>query len=87
MPEASDELARVVRAHASQLASSLVRLIGDFGTAEDPVRDAVPTALRRWPGEGIPERPDAWPFAVARRRGLDLLRRESDHHRKLTQLR
>lgn len=32
-------------------------------------------ALRRWPVEGIPDRPDAWLFTVARRRGLDVLRR------------
>lgn len=87
MTEAPEELARVVREHAGHLAASLVQLIGDFGTAEDLVQDAVLTALQRWPDEGIPERPDAWLFTVARRRGLDVLRRESNHHRKLAQLR
>ncbi|MQA26101.1 MAG: sigma-70 family RNA polymerase sigma factor [Micromonosporaceae bacterium] len=81
------ELARVVREHAGRLAASLVHLIGDFGAAEDLVQDAVLTALRRWPVEGIPERPDAWLFTVARRRGLDALRRESNYRDKLAQLR
>ncbi|MGH9112198.1 MAG: RNA polymerase sigma factor [Acidimicrobiales bacterium] len=80
------ELARVVREHAGQLAVSLMQVTGDFGAAEDLVQDAIVTALRRWPTEGIPERPDAWLFTVARNRGLDVLRRESNYRTKLAQL-
>ncbi len=79
-------LARVVREHAGRLAAALVSLLGDFSAAEDLVQDAVEVALRRWPVEGIPERPDAWLFTVARRRGLDVLRRESNHRAKLARL-
>ena len=56
------ELARVVREHASRLAASLVRVTGDFASAEDLVQDAVLAALRHWPVDGIPDRPDAWLF-------------------------
>jgi RNA polymerase sigma factor (sigma-70 family) len=80
------ELARVVREHAGQLAASLMRVTGDFATAEDLVQDAVVAALRHWPVEGIPQRPDAWLFTVARRRGLDVLRREGNYRAKLAQL-
>jgi RNA polymerase sigma factor (sigma-70 family) len=80
------ELARVVRRHAGQLAASLVRVTGDFATAEDLVQDAVVAALQHWPAEGIPQRPDAWLFTVARRRGLDALRREGNYRAKLAQL-
>ena len=80
------ELARVVRQHAGQLAASLVRVTGDFATAEDLVQDAVVAALQHWPVEGIPQRPDAWLFTVARRRGLDALRREGNYRAKLAQL-
>jgi RNA polymerase sigma factor (sigma-70 family) len=80
------ELARVVREHAGSLAGSLVHLVGDFATAEDLVQDAVLAALKHWPVEGIPERPDAWLFTVARRRGLDILRREGNYRAKLAQL-
>ncbi|GAA5017633.1 RNA polymerase sigma factor [Actinopolymorpha pittospori] len=82
-----DELARVVREHAGQLAAALVPLIGDFATAEDLVQDAVLAALERWPVDGVPDRPDAWLFTVARRRGLDVLRRQGNYRRKLAQLR
>jgi RNA polymerase sigma-70 factor (ECF subfamily) len=80
------QLARVVRQHAGQLAASLVQVTGDFATAEDLVQDAVVAALRHWPVEGIPQRPDAWLFTVARRRGLDALRREGNYRAKLAQL-
>jgi RNA polymerase sigma factor (sigma-70 family) len=83
---AADELAHVVREHAGRLAASLMSLLGDFSAAEDLVQDAVETALRRWPEEGIPDRPDAWLFMVAKRRGLDVLRRQENYHSKLTQL-
>jgi RNA polymerase sigma factor (sigma-70 family) len=80
------QLARVVRQHAGQLAASLMRVTGDFATAEDLVQDAVLAALQHWPVDGIPQRPDAWLFAVARRRGLDRLRREGNYRAKLAQL-
>jgi RNA polymerase sigma-70 factor (ECF subfamily) len=80
------ELARVVRDSAGRLAASLVHLIGDFAAAEDLVQDAVEAALTHWPVDGIPDRPDAWLFTVARRRGLDVLRRESRHRSKLALL-
>src|SRR5438132_1774839 len=80
------DLTSIVREHAGRLAAALVRVTGDFATAEDLVQDAVIAALQRWPIEGVPERPDAWLFTVARNRGLDALRRESNYRRKLAQL-
>jgi RNA polymerase sigma-70 factor (ECF subfamily) len=81
------ELARVVREHAGQLAASLVRVTGDFATAEDLVQDAVVAALERWPREGLPARPEAWLFTVARNRALDQFRRDRNYRSKLAQLR
>jgi RNA polymerase sigma factor (sigma-70 family) len=86
VPDVEAELARVVRDHTSRLAASLVSLLGDFAAAEDLVSDAVLTALERWPVEGVPERPDAWLFTVARRRGLDIRRRQERYRDKLAQL-
>jgi RNA polymerase sigma-70 factor (ECF subfamily) len=80
------ELARVVREHASKLATALMRVTGDFAASEDLVQDAVEAALQRWPTDGIPARPDAWLFTVARNRALDRLRRERNYRRKLAEL-
>jgi RNA polymerase sigma factor (sigma-70 family) len=81
-----DQLASVVREHAGRLAAALMRVTGDFATAEDLVQDAVLAALQHWPEEGIPERPDAWLFTVARRRALDGFRRADNYRAKLAQL-
>ena len=84
MTEAShDQLARVVRQHAGQLADALMRVTGDFATAEDLVQDAVLAALQHWPADGIPDRPDAWLFTVARGRALDGFRRAGNYRAKL----
>jgi RNA polymerase sigma-70 factor (ECF subfamily) len=63
-----------------------MRVTGDFATAEDLVQDAVLAALQHWPAEGIPDRPDAWLFTVARRRALDGFRRADNYQAKLAQL-
>lgn len=76
----------MVRDHAGRLAGALVSLLGDFSAAEDLVQDAVEIALKRWPVEGIPERPDSWLFTVAKRRGLDVLRRQQNYRAKLALL-
>ncbi|MEW2359462.1 DUF6596 domain-containing protein [Spirillospora sp. NPDC029432] len=83
---AHGELARVLREHAGRLTACLVRVLGDFAAAEDVMADAVETALKRWPAEGVPEHPDAWLLTVARRRGLDLLRRQARYRDKLAEL-
>ncbi|MFI6520920.1 RNA polymerase sigma factor [Spirillospora sp. NPDC050679] len=80
------ELARAVREHAGRLTACLVRVLGDFAAAEDVVQDAVETALRRWPVDGVPEHPDAWLLTTARRRGVDVLRRQALYRDKLAQL-
>src|SRR5690348_9049832 len=63
-----------------------MRVTGDFATAEDLVQDAVLAALQHWPAEGIPDRPDAWLFTVAKRRALDGFRRADNYRAKLAQL-
>jgi RNA polymerase sigma-70 factor (ECF subfamily) len=80
------ELSRVLREHAGRLVASLIHMTGDFAAAEDLVQDAVLAALRHWPQDGIPQRPDAWLFTVARRRGLDVVRRERNYAAKLAEL-
>jgi RNA polymerase sigma-70 factor (ECF subfamily) len=81
-----DRLAGVVRQHAGPLAAALMRVTGDFATAEDLVQDAVLAALQHWPAEGIPDRPDAWLFTVAKRRALDGFRRADNYRAKLALL-
>jgi len=86
MDEVHAELTRVLREHAGRLTACLIRALGDFSAAEDVMQDAVETALRRWPEEGVPDHPDAWLLTTARRRGIDLLRRQANYREKLARL-
>lgn len=67
----------LIRIEGGRVLATLIRLTGDFATAEDALQDAVVAALERWPGEGIPANPAAWLLTVARNKALDRLRRES----------
>ncbi len=67
----------VFRTEWSRLVATLVRDVGDLGVAEDAAQDAFVEAASRWPTEGTPERPGAWLLTTARRKVIDLMRRET----------
>ncbi len=73
---ARDTLAGVFREESGRLAASVTRILGDFDLAEEVVQDALLAAWQRWPVDGIPDRPGAWLWTVARRRAIDVLRRD-----------
>ncbi|WP_297624431.1 DUF6596 domain-containing protein [Nocardioides sp.] len=50
---------------------------------EDALGDAVESASRTWPVDGVPDKPAAWLMTAARRRVLDRLRSEEVARRKL----
>jgi RNA polymerase sigma factor (sigma-70 family) len=77
--------AAVADAHRHEWAfvlAATVRVTRDIDLAEECVQDAYAQALTSW-ADGIPARPGAWLTTVARRRALDLLRRESVLRRSL----
>ena len=69
-------LDRTFRRESGAVLAALIRLTGDFDRAEDAFQDAVAKALQTWPRDGIPQNPAAWLFAAARRRAIDLVRRQ-----------
>jgi len=79
-------VAAVFREEAGRLAATLVGIFGNFELAEEVVQDALLAALERWPAEGIPEKPGAWLLTVARRRAIDVVRRDARYRDKLAQL-
>ena len=60
-----------------------MRVTGDIDLAEECVQDAYARALATWGTGGIPEKPGAWLTTVARRRAIDLARRDSVRERTL----
>jgi RNA polymerase sigma-70 factor (ECF subfamily) len=66
--------------------ATLIRLTGDWDLAEECAQEAFALAVRRWPRDGVPERPGAWLTTAGRNRAIDKLRREAVGARKLREL-
>jgi RNA polymerase sigma-70 factor, ECF subfamily len=78
--------AAVAEAHRREWAfvlAATVRVTRDLDLAEECVQDAYAQALATWADRGVPAKPGAWLTIVARRRALDLLRREVTLRRAL----
>ena len=71
-----DELARVIRDEGARLLATLIRTVGDFSIAEEAVQEAAIAALRHWSERGLPDEPRAWLTTAARRKAIDIIRRE-----------
>jgi RNA polymerase sigma-70 factor (ECF subfamily) len=74
---AGDAVARLVREEHTRVLATLVRVTGDLDLAEDCAQDAVVRALETWPRAGVPENPRAWLLLTAKRRAVDVIRREA----------
>ena len=85
-PEVDARLARVLRDERGRLVGALVRLLGDWDTAEELVQDAALAALEHWPSRGIPHNAGAWLMTTARRRAVDRLRRQARYRERLAML-
>ena len=64
----------------------MVRVLGNFDVAEEVVQDSLVAALEKWPAQGIPDNPGAWLMTTARRRAIDLLRRDRRYAEKVALL-
>jgi RNA polymerase sigma factor (sigma-70 family) len=74
---AGDAVARLVRDEGTRVLATLVRVTGSVDLAEDAVQDAVVRALETWPRDGVPGNPRGWLLVAARRRAVDVVRREA----------
>ncbi|CAI6083797.1 RNA polymerase sigma factor [Cohnella sp. JJ-181] len=72
----------VWRIESAKLIARLATMVRDVGLAEDLAQDALVIALERWPETGIPDNPGAWLMTTAKRRAIDLLRRNKLRDRK-----
>jgi len=65
----------VARRSYGKLVAFLAARTRDVAGAEDALSDAFAAALADWPRRGVPERPEAWLVAVARRKLIDQSRK------------
>jgi RNA polymerase sigma factor (sigma-70 family) len=66
----------VWRIESPRMIATLARALRNVGLAEEIAQDAFIAAITQWPQTGVPRNPGAWLTSVAKRRAIDLLRRE-----------
>jgi len=76
----------VWRIESARVIAGLTRLTRDVGLAEDLAQEALVAALEQWPQSGVPDNPAAWLTATAKRRAIDLFRRNAVAKRKHEEL-
>src|SRR6266545_513771 len=81
--DTSQPLADAHRREWAFVLAATVRIAGDLDIAEECVQDAFVAALATWSERGVPENPGAWLTTAARRRALDLRRRDRTLRAKL----
>ena len=85
-PQAADVRAAIADAHRREWAfvlAATARVARDIDVAEECVQDAYVAALDAWQRQGVPRNPGAWLTTTARRRALDMLRRDRTLRSKL----
>lgn len=76
MNAAQQAAERAARESFGRLVSWLAWQWHDIAAAEDALSDALLKALEVWPVQGVPEVPDAWLLAVAKRQLLQMARHD-----------
>ncbi|TKB65335.1 MAG: RNA polymerase sigma factor, partial [Nitrospira sp.] len=81
--EAVDE---IYRSESRQVLATLIRLLGDFETAEEALHEAFAVAVEQWARDGIPANPRAWLVSTGRFKAIDGIRRRTRHDASLEEL-
>ena len=66
----------VYLSESRRVLATLIRLLGDFDTAEEALHDAFSAALEQWPRDGVPSNPRSWLVSAGRFKAIDGLRRQ-----------
>ena len=71
------DIEEIFRSERGRILATLIRLLGDFDTAEEALQDAFAAAFEEWPAAGGPSNPVAWLVGTARHKAIDRLRRRA----------
>jgi RNA polymerase sigma-70 factor (ECF subfamily) len=67
----------IYRSESRRVFATLIRLLGDFDTAEEALHEAFRAALEQWPRDGVPDNPRAWLVSAGRFKAIDAIRRRA----------
>ena len=76
----------IYRAESRQVLATLIRLLGDFETAEEALHEAFAVAVEQWARDGVPANPKAWLVSTGRFKAIDGIRRRTRHDASLEEL-
>jgi RNA polymerase sigma-70 factor (ECF subfamily) len=68
---------RLIREEGTGVLATLIRVTGQVDLAQDAAQDATVRALETWPRDGVPDNPRGWLLVTAKRRAVDIIRREA----------
>jgi RNA polymerase sigma-70 factor (ECF subfamily) len=72
-----DRVDAVYRSESRRVLATLIRLLGDFDTAEEALHAAFAAAVEQWPRDGVPANPRAWLVSAGRFKAIDGIRRRA----------
>ena len=88
--DATEQVRKIVetvyRSESRQVLATLIRLLGDFETAEEALHDAFAVAVEQWARDGVPANPRAWLVSTGRFKAIDGIRRRARHDASLEEL-
>jgi RNA polymerase sigma-70 factor, ECF subfamily len=76
----------VYRSDSRQVLATLIRLLGDFETAEEALHDAFVVAVKQWARDGVPANPRAWLVSTGRFKAIDGMRRRTRHDASVAEM-
>ena len=76
----------IYRTESRQVLATLIRLLGDFETAEEALHEAFAVAVEQWARNGVPANPRAWLVSTGRFKAIDGIRRRARHDASLEEL-
>jgi RNA polymerase sigma-70 factor (ECF subfamily) len=76
----------VYRSDSRRVLATLIRLLGDFETAEEALHDAFAVAVEQWARDGVPANPRAWLVSTGRFKAIDGIRRRTRQDASLDEL-
>jgi RNA polymerase sigma-70 factor (ECF subfamily) len=76
----------IYRSESRRVLATLIRLLGDFESAEEALHEAFAVAMERWPREGVPKNPRAWLVSTGRFKAIDRIRRHARFDASLAEL-
>ena len=76
----------IYRSESRQVLATLIRLLGDFETAEEALHDAFAIAVEQWARDSVPTNPRAWLVSTGRFKAIDGIRRRTRHDASVAEM-